>query len=110
MITTGRHIRRKGVFATLEQSTLALLCPCDVCAALRLSATEERIERNRRNRHAHPACPFCYSPMIWRDAVFVCPYSETPELHEEIRLLNTPKLRTRARCTGAPVEGGFLLQ
>lgn len=83
----AKHIRRTGILARLSPETLALLCPCDACFELRLTALEDRLERDQRNRHIHPLCPFCLSPMIWRGLAFICPYAETPALHEDIRRL-----------------------
>lgn len=49
--------------------------------------------------------------MVWREVAFVCLYAESAELHEEIRRLNTPKLRSRARvAVTTAVEGGYPLQ
>lgn len=89
----------------------ALLCPCDECFERQIAAAEARAIRDQRNRHLHPLCPFCLSPMLWREVAFVCPYGESQEVHEEIRRLNTPILRVRSRVAATtPVEGGWLLQ
>lgn len=107
----SRHIRRTVILRTLSEATLALLCPCDDCHQVVLNGFDERSERTRRNRHLHPLCDFCLSPMVWREVAFVCPYRESQELHEEIRRLNTPHLRNRSKvAVETPVEGGWPLQ
>lgn len=90
--TPRKHIVRKGALARLPKSVQALLCPCEVCVNLVERAELRRGERNRRNRHLHPLCQFCGAPTIWREILFVCPYSTTAELHREVRDINRPEL------------------
>lgn len=83
-----KHIRRTGALARLSPAVRALLCRCEDCLKTVEQAFAERAERNARNKHLHPACGFCGSLTIWREIAFVCPYSESRELHAEVRDLN----------------------
>lgn len=108
-IATGRrHVRRRGILATLSPVAQAVVCQCDACCEVLVKFWCDQADRERINSRRYPLCEFCRQPMIWRSVCFVCPYSETAELHQRIRDLNViedPNDRKVGREESAQHEG-----